>query len=663
MALTTKLEFSPDPLSDTTPTWYDITSDLVSIEWWAGKTEDLADPEPGGMSCLLNNTNRRFEPDYVAGAFYPNIDTERRFRLTLTDATGAVQQGVWYAESWNLSYPGGNAFSQVTVTAVDGTGLLTNDTLPLLDPPDASSYADVVAYDQPSFYYRLGEPEGTKLVSHVRKGRRRHYKHGPYKGTTAIWRDKHWKTVETKAGVEGQAGPEGTYKGNPLLAQPGAILGDPDMAVKFRSSSNEYARIAVDESDLIDRNVLTLEVWVKPTTVGSFQTFISGPVSTAGGNISFSLGMTGAGKPSLFLLFTSASGSPGWTMDGDTTMSAGTWYHLVGTWDGARMRIFVDGVLDKGENPPGADSLRNGDAGSHVSIGRNSQGADYANATLDEVAIYEKQLSASRIAAHYIAGTARGYDEELTGVRIASIASSPLWSTAGIDGGVFTMQETMQFGQGKFDEIVEAVGAERPRSLFFFDGSGNPIYRDFNYLDGETTSTTLGDVAGEVRYAALDLIYDNEVYNTVTGSTDGGSAITVTDDASISDRKARTRDAESNLPLRDDVDVLTIVNTIVSEWSRPAQRPASVSVLGADTTRISHILRRTIGDRARVKRRGEGGTPIDRQTVILGYRKALDANRILSCTWNMARGFNAGDGDWHLGVPGFTELGTTTVLG
>jgi hypothetical protein len=108
--------------------------------------------------------------------------------------------------------------------------------------------------------------------------------------------------------------------------------------------------------------------------------------------------------------------------------------------------------------------------------------------------------------------------------------------------------------------------------------------------------------------------------------------------------------------------VLTIVSTIATEWAKPAQRFASITTLGKDAEHVTHILAREIGDRVRVKRRGEGGTPIDRQTVILGYRKRMDRNRILSCTWNLARGFNAAGGGWHLGVLGYTELDSTAVL-
>src|SRR5205823_11385210 len=52
-------------------------------------------------------------------------------------------------------------------------------------------------------------------------------------------------------------------------------------------------------------------------------------------------------------------------------------------------------------------------------------------------------------------------------------------------------------------------------------------------------------------------------------------------------------------------------------------------------------------------RRGAGGTPIDVITRILGKSKSFDPDGNLVCTWALARGFNAADGAWHLGITGF----------
>jgi hypothetical protein len=558
-------------------------------------------------------------------------------------------QGLWYAEDYDLEYPARTTYSEVTVTCVDGMGLLAADALPTLDPPDASSYEDVVTYDQPWGYWQLGEPEGTKVVSHVR------YRHGgKWKGENR--RNRRYRTHNrvTKAEVEGTAGPSGTYKNLPTLGEPGLILGDPGTSVRFARANTQYARIPLDSSggETLDGNRLTVEAWVKLAQVGVTHRIVIGPLDT-GGSAVWELFISSTGD---VVGFTAA---PAPLILGTTSMTVGPIYHIAVTFTPTTQRLYLNGVLDKeggtGTNFPAAA------ANPEIIIG--SKSTNPPDAWLAHVAIYEKALEPDTILDHYQAGAQRGYASQLTGARIAAIASSPLWSTSAIEPGSFTMQPTMQYGQGKLDEIVETVQTERPRSQFYFDGVGNPIFRDFDSLDGAPSAGTFGDATGETPYADIDLLYDNEVFNTVTGSIDGGRAITVTDATSVSDRKPKTRDDEVGLPLMDDDDVRTVVSTILAEWKTPTLRPTTVTIQGADTDRISKILHGTIGSVVRVKRRGTGGTAIDRQSVVLGYRKSYTAReRVLACTFNLSRGFNAALGGWHLGTTGFDELGTNTVL-
>lgn len=657
MALATvKLEFAPATLATAAPAYTDVTADLIEAEWWSGKANDLDEPQAGGATFHLANPGRKYEPEYTASPFYPNIDTDRRFRLTLTDASGAVQQGIYYVEAWDVDYPAGTAYSEVVVTCVDGFGLLAAETLPFLDPPDATSYPEVVDFDQPGFYYREGEPSGSKLVSHVRKTKR--------KGKRKPRKVK-WRTWETVAEVEGLSGPPGTYVNNPTLGEPGVVLGDPDTSVRFTRTRNTYARIPLDATGLetVTGNALSVEAWIKLVALtGSTFVIVTGPQKPDTSRI-WTL-YTVRPTATDFAAFQVADNAGGViTLVGTIPMTAGNWIHIVGTWGDGLQKIYVNGVLDVTASF-GASSIATAAASTDMNIGIIPSSTNGMDGWIDEVAIYESVLSPARVLAHYNAGLARGYAQQLTGARIAAVASSPLWSTAGVDAGYFQVQPTMQFGQPKLDTILEAVAVERPRSLFFFDGSGNPIYKDFDALESAATAVTFGDLHGtEVNYSDVDLVYDNEIYNVVTGSYDGGELVTVTDAQSVTDRKTKTRDQETGMPLTSTKDVTTVVSTILSEWAKPTLRPDTVTVIGGDARRLTHVLRRGIGDTVRVKRRGEGGVPIDRQCVILGYRKSWSRDRVASATFQLSRGFNASVTRWRLGTTGFDELGTGTVLG
>lgn len=174
-----------------------------------------------------------------------------------------------------------------------------------------------------------------------------------------------------------------------------------------------------------------------------------------------------------------------------------------------------------------------------------------------------------------------------------------------------------------------------------------------------------GPSPGEIRYQSIDLVYDDELYNQALSGRDTGDTFEVDDlssQAEFGSGGARSYPA-TGLILAYDSDARRVGQTIVDRFSQPAYRIASITINGATPGALTHIVQREIGDYIRIRRRGEGGTPIDIITQIIGKQKTIDPHGNLVCTWNLARGFNAGAGGWRLGVSGFSELGSTTVLG
>ncbi len=79
----------------------------------------------------------------------------------------------------------------------------------------------------------------------------------------------------------------------------------------------------------------------------------------------------------------------------------GRWTHLVGTFNGSTVKIYVNGKLS--ENTTTATAIAN--PGQYdLDIGRNSAGNQYSNAVIDEVAIYNRSLSAQEIKRLYDKG-------------------------------------------------------------------------------------------------------------------------------------------------------------------------------------------------------------------------------------------------------------------
>jgi hypothetical protein len=83
-------------------------------------------------------------------------------------------------------------------------------------------------------------------------------------------------------------------------------------------------------------------------------------------------------------------------------ITPGTWYHAVATWDGANMKIYINGTQQ------GVAVAFTGivyDAGNVMTtIGGNNSSGNRWNGAIDDARIYNRVLSASEISALYSGG-------------------------------------------------------------------------------------------------------------------------------------------------------------------------------------------------------------------------------------------------------------------
>jgi prepilin-type N-terminal cleavage/methylation domain-containing protein len=140
-------------------------------------------------------------------------------------------------------------------------------------------------------------------------------------------------------------------------------------------------------------NGVTMLAWVKMTAGGVDQKIISKRPSYV-----LTVYNTNVPETEIFIASTSYDTR---SVGGGTTLVVGRWYQIAGTYDGATLKTYVNGALDRQTGVSGnMDSVANA-----LDIGKTADGvANYFNGFIDNARVYNRALSAAEIAAIYNAG-------------------------------------------------------------------------------------------------------------------------------------------------------------------------------------------------------------------------------------------------------------------
>jgi hypothetical protein len=125
--------FATAPLA-VTPTWTDISAYVRRIDVQQGGRQNGLDQFQAGTATIeLDNSDRRFDPLYTGGAYYPNVLPRKKIRVRVTYS--AVTYDLWcgYVDGWPTTGEPSNHLGICTVTATDGFKMLARKRLPI-DP-------------------------------------------------------------------------------------------------------------------------------------------------------------------------------------------------------------------------------------------------------------------------------------------------------------------------------------------------------------------------------------------------------------------------------------------------------------------------------------------------------------------------------------------------
>ena len=341
----------------------------------------LVDQNPPTGTVTINNVDAQTRStsvtvralgrdDILAPGDAPNVDQVRLSNNGTTwktmAYTGDAASGPMTV-TWNLadSAYGGNAnagtktvYAQFHDRAGNWSQTFT-DAIEYVAPAPPSSYSQAVSADSPVSYWRLGETSGAQAFDE-------------------------------------KAANSGTYNNSPTLGAASLIPNDTtNKAVTF-DGTNDYM-VAPDTASLDLTNKITLEAWIKPAaipTAGNFASVMTKPES-------YSLQFNGPK-----LEFTVMQNNVRQRLQAAAgAIVAGTTYHVVGTYDGTTQRLYINGVQVATKALTGNATVT--DWG-NLYFGSWDGTQEYFKGTIDDAAVYNAVLSATRIQAHYTTGTGSG---------------------------------------------------------------------------------------------------------------------------------------------------------------------------------------------------------------------------------------------------------------
>lgn len=232
-------------------------------------------------------------------------------------------------------------------------------------------YSSIVAADGPTAYYRMNELSGTTLADVM----------ASYPATIS----------GSPMPQLGAATPIGSDSGGASVRFTGGVtttLGGPGADVTMPMSGSVP---------------VTLEAWVNFATNEAFGPIIdlSDPTQPASNGRQYAL-TTASGGLRYYVRSTGGSETPAAT----TGWNDGNWHHVVGVYNGADRRLYVDGTLRNTQTGAVATAFA---ASANARLGydaRTSAPNRYpTDIRIDEAAIYiNTALSAAQVAAHYNAG-------------------------------------------------------------------------------------------------------------------------------------------------------------------------------------------------------------------------------------------------------------------
>lgn len=204
----------------------------------------------------------------------------------------------------------------------------------------------------------------------------------------------YWRLGEASGTIADDASPnnrDGTYVNTPTLNVGSLLKGDKANGAVMLNGTDEYISIA--DNAAFDVANLSVEFWAKFTSSAQVRIVSRDDVSNLSWNVAFSTTL----KFRIYIATVLTE------LDSGVIINDGIAHHVVCSYDGAYMRIFVDGVqVAKKAQTGNIDSVA-----SQIFVSSFRGASNFFNGTIDEVAFYGAALPAKVIREHYQKGASQ----------------------------------------------------------------------------------------------------------------------------------------------------------------------------------------------------------------------------------------------------------------
>lgn len=531
------------------PVWTDITSWVrdTGVKVSRGKQSEIPTYATSSLSLTLDNRDRRFDPEYTAGPYYPNVEPRKRIRVRATWNSTTHTLWTGYVESWPQRYPGANFDSVVEVTAFDALGLLN----------------DVVLEDA-AYVYARDTIGGMVLAARTM--------------SEGIWRDEvSGSSFRRRRGVIGT--------GTEMAVGPStSVAFDGNTYYSFGpAGSSGIGAVSGDQS---------VSLWFAIETAPVSRGMI---LRTEAGSVVFDVSVNADGR----LRYLFAGGK--W-VESDSTYLDGTPHHLVVTHSGTTPKIYVDGQDVTTGTDTGAPSNTLGINMIGANKTANAAADTYFTGSVSDIYVWSKALTAAQVAEIYRLSSGSLIESTAArALRLLGTAAVPVGLTAITDRPRGTVADINTYQQSALSQLQTVADSESGGGRLFVDTYGRVALHERYWWQssprGSTVQATFSDDLSDLYY--VDVSADRnlrDVQNSITVSGSAGTSSSESDATSVAAYGTRSASVTTILSTQGQVDSLAY--GLLQLRKNPVTRVDAITVRPAmQTSGWPQVLRLELGDR------------------------------------------------------------------